>query len=182
MLSSCFLNARFLSPEEFGVMDEPPFIDTDLCRGSFLLTVCDFLFFVEEQGMDPVKMSEGWGRDTQYVSVEFIEIGGDHLDQMMGIQPPTDVSILQQSAALLTKTERTLYFLNYDTTFGEDGVFLGGAAARMRDRLVWLSATLPQPHSVRSALLPPDLILFVTCPIQAIATHFCCKCVFWQRI
>jgi hypothetical protein len=81
---------------------------------------------------------------NRFVLVQFIEIGGDHLDSLMTadkeVPPPTttrmtsrsagahahaqgaDTSremrdILDRSAALLTQARKTIYFINADTLF-----------------------------------------------------------------
>jgi len=52
ILSSSFVNAQLLSSEDRSkpAMDEPPFLDTDVGRARFLLTLEDFAFFVDEFG------------------------------------------------------------------------------------------------------------------------------------
>ncbi len=62
-------------------MDEPPFIDTDLARATLVLTVDDFAFFVAENGLDPALVTSA-PQDTVYYIVQFIELGGDHLDRV----------------------------------------------------------------------------------------------------
>lgn len=58
ILNSTFSNARFVS-HDVDCMDELPFLDTDLGRGTVMITVHDFLFFCAESGL-PFR-EEDWG-------------------------------------------------------------------------------------------------------------------------
>lgn len=117
VLSASFINTRFMTPEQERVqppIDELPFLDTDLGRGTFAMTMEDFAFFVEERGLDP-ELVTGCPPDTCYIVVQFIEFGGDHLDQLMGraaagCQATQDV--VERSRALLTQCRRVVYFIN----------------------------------------------------------------------
>lgn len=59
-------------------MDELPFLDTDIGRLTLLVTAENFQFFCEEQSVQ-VKIPA----KSRYVLIQFIEIGGDHLDSLM---------------------------------------------------------------------------------------------------
>lgn len=53
-------------------MDELPFLDTDIGRGTFAMTLEDFAFFVVERDLDPT-LATACPPDTCYVVVQFIE-------------------------------------------------------------------------------------------------------------
>ena len=128
-----------------------PFLDTDLGRGTFALTLEDFSFFVEEHGLDArcdrrapavphhllIRDGAQPGHDTsaghavggrllrawrpcaeftvRYVVIQFLEFGGDHLDQLM--RPALCTSdgardIVARSRALLESATKVVYFVN----------------------------------------------------------------------
>eukprot|EP00899_Mesostigma_viride_P017292 jgi/Mesvir1/25564/Mv01798-RA.3 len=116
ILSASFHNARFLSrSSDVPARDELPFLDTDIARASFLMTVDSFSFFLQEFGI------QGWDDlepDLRYVMVQFIELGGDHLDQMMsGRAHCADAmgDTLERSLSLLQEARKTVYFVNCQT-------------------------------------------------------------------
>jgi hypothetical protein len=132
ILSSSFANVQLASSTGMGppAMDEPPFIDTDVGRATFLLTLEDFAFFVDEFGLplphdhlQELAVASG----VRYAIVELIEIGGDHIDRMMTSRlpesspngtthrPPSLMNALRRSEELLAGAHRTLYFLNAAT-------------------------------------------------------------------
>jgi hypothetical protein len=89
ILSASFANAQFRTdaPDPKGggapAMDQPPFLDTDVGRTSFLLTLEDFSLFIDEYEL-PIAMDElraMSAASVRYAAVELIEIGGDHLDR-----------------------------------------------------------------------------------------------------
>jgi hypothetical protein len=91
ILSASFANAQFRTdaPDPKGggapAMDQPPFLDTDVGRTSFLLTLEDFSLFIDEYEL-PIAMDElraMSAASVRYAAVELIEIGGDHLDRMV---------------------------------------------------------------------------------------------------
>ncbi|KAL6072111.1 Ankyrin repeat-containing protein [Balamuthia mandrillaris] len=146
MLTSTFINSRFLQGAGLEVArDEPPFLDTDLARGTVLMTREDFEFFLRE--WEIVKGDEGerpkefcFAPDTRFVVLQFIEIGGDHLDSLMAMKtedeqqphkqekdethPQRDhhlEAILKRSLNLLKDARKTLYFVNASTMFQSKG-------------------------------------------------------------
>ena len=90
ILSSSFSNVQLgansgSSGRSPPAMDEPPFIDTDVGRATFLLTLEDFAFFVDEFGLPlPRERLQELAIDSgvRYALIELIEIGGDHIDRM----------------------------------------------------------------------------------------------------
>ena len=91
ILSASFTNAQFRTdaPDPKGgappAIDQPPFLDTDVGRTTFLLTLEDFSLFVDEYEL-PIAMDELRAlaaASVRYAAVELIEIGGDHLDRMV---------------------------------------------------------------------------------------------------
>eukprot|EP00927_Polykrikos_kofoidii_P060131 TRINITY_DN55199_c0_g1_i1.p1 TRINITY_DN55199_c0_g1~~TRINITY_DN55199_c0_g1_i1.p1 ORF type:complete len:921 (-),score=129.80 TRINITY_DN55199_c0_g1_i1:118-2622(-) len=110
ILSSSFLNTRLVPRAHMGrwndfdrplsaVRDEMPFMDTDVARGIQLLTLENFLFFCNEFGISgygvggefvgPPLTEHGsaaaldFPADTHFVALQFLELGGDHLDRLM---------------------------------------------------------------------------------------------------
>ena len=93
---------------------EIPFIDTDVARGTFLITREDFLFFLDEYPRTPLFLflplpppilfsltcciynilaPPELQCDTVYVVIQFVEIGGDHLDSLMHFLQTPSVSL-----------------------------------------------------------------------------------------
>ena len=70
ILTSSFINTRFFPgraesvPSAWKPRDEPPFIDTDLARGTIMLTRDDFMFLLDERGLPvpphPSSTSHRW--------------------------------------------------------------------------------------------------------------------------
>ena len=65
VLRSTFYNARFLDATVGAAIDDYPFLDTDIARGTVLLSVEDFLFFLIESEL--VDASVAGGRVTRKV-------------------------------------------------------------------------------------------------------------------
>ena len=86
-----FLLAFFLTRDTGGlrtlseVMDEMPFMDTDIARGVLLLTLENFAFFCSEFGISSLGpgMSVTDMDGVQFVALQFVELGGDHLDRLV---------------------------------------------------------------------------------------------------
>lgn len=93
MLSSSFVNTRFL-PSEATIeeaMDQAPFIDTDVGRAVVLVSREDFLFFLEENGLHDVQQ-EMMSNEDIFVVLQFIEVGGDHLDRLIAFEQQVPMS------------------------------------------------------------------------------------------
>eukprot|EP00736_Rhodelphis_marinus_P013102 Rmarinus@m.29798 len=190
ILSSCFVNTRFFEGIRASSLTDPidelPFLDTDLARASFLLTRDDFAFFVndmddimEELGspIDPelmekqkLKILKELPDDTRYVVIQFIEVGGDHLDHLataskkdlsgdplMGQEEKIMVDILRKSDSLLRSAQHTLFFLNASTLLGVvQDPSRGGHTVRFAEdglrcvvrRLDYLGRVLPARHEM----------------------------------
>jgi GTPase SAR1 family protein len=104
ILSSNFVNTRFFfqTKENFAAMDELPFLDTDIARVTFQMSAEDFRFFLAEnyinETLKPGKFMHSFHvtscqldinisiKGIHYVIVQFIEIGGDHLDSIMQLK------------------------------------------------------------------------------------------------
>lgn len=111
ILTSTFLNTRFLVDPQRQPRDEMPFLDTDIGRGTVLIGRSDFEFFLEENGI----CLEEYPQDTRYIVLQFIEIGGDHLDLIMSPlnSIPTQFhDIVNRSIQLLKEARKTVYFVN----------------------------------------------------------------------
>lgn len=121
--------------------DEPPYIDTDLARGTVILTKEDFAFFVSD-----FKLEVALTQQCDYIALELLEIGGDHLDAMMSMAscrqsvPPLVKAVLEQSIESVRRVRRFAYFVNCAALFanGElDRVAWDGLVSR----LAWLRST-----------------------------------------
>ena len=165
ILSSSFVNAQLaLSADSSGratpIMDEPPFLDTDVGRGTLLLTLEDFAFFVAEfalpvprEALERLAAADG----VRYASIELIEIGGDHLDRMMARRnqlqapsrapfdaaamdttaPPASLAFaLRRSEELLGASHASVYFLNGTSLLHLIPTSVDGGTEKMRLRLV----------------------------------------------
>ena len=180
ILSSSFFNVRFLaSDSRTSPRDEPPFIDTDLARGNFLMTLEDFVFMANEFGFVERVIDEtarcfraraGSDRarldSIRFVLVQFIEIGGDHLDRMMQTTQGSSSSsssneddsdmtpfvrdIVSQSVQLIRRAYSSIYFINVTSlTEPVAGIsrrrkLSGVAFGRLLDRLEYLRTLLPE--------------------------------------
>jgi hypothetical protein len=149
-IASNFLNSRFLPVTPGGeaqAMDEPPFLDTDLARATLVLTVDDFAFFADERGLDPELVSSLVGPNERYVAVQLIELGGDHLDQMMDpalCSTATARDLAARSSHLLRNARALVYFAN-----GRD---LSAQPLRQKDRILarlrFLASSCPRASNI----------------------------------
>eukprot|EP00050_Salpingoeca_kvevrii_P008591 m.303811 g.303811 ORF g.303811 m.303811 type:complete len:597 (-) comp16243_c0_seq1:49-1839(-) len=160
-LSSSFVNTRFLAPGQSAAdaRDEPPFLDTDLARGTLVLTADDFAFFVVENELDESLVTSA-PPGTVYFAIQFIEFGGDHLDQLMDpalIPSPAVADIVAQSRALLANCHKAVYFANGQTLV-RDGRFSADALAMLGRRFDFLSTVLPANVSVMVHISRPPVI------------------------
>jgi hypothetical protein len=169
IISSMFLNARFLPPESrTPPRDELPYLDTDVGRASFVLTLEAFAFFCQEFGLPVAEMT--FDADTRFVLVQFIEIGGDHLDSLMGAAGSGPLAgdswldqILVRSERLLKGVENAIYYVNCATLFREDSgepsgsgaelVLDVGALGDLLRRLSYLAACAQQPAGLSILVL-----------------------------
>lgn len=105
--------------DDRSAIDEPPFLDTDIGRATLVLTADDFAFFVTEHDL-PHSLVLDAPKDTCYFALQFIEFGGDHLDQMMHVQPSTSAAaseIVTRSASMISNAFRIVYFINGASLF-----------------------------------------------------------------
>lgn len=106
-ISSSFVNARFfLEGDVHRLMDEPPFLDTDIARTAILMTAENFHFFCLEQAVPTAEQTQ------PFVVLEFAEFGGDHLDRLL--RPNTGnicAEVLQASRRILGEAETVAYFV-----------------------------------------------------------------------
>jgi len=106
VLSSSFVNTRLVPRKCIGedadlnqrlstVRDEMPFMDTDIGRGVVLLTLENFIFFCAEFGIQGYHVSEKvqaagasstFSSDVRFVALQFVELGGDHLDRLVRLR------------------------------------------------------------------------------------------------
>ena len=143
-------------------MDEPPFVDTDVGRASFLLTLEDFAFFVNEFELgDAVPLERLAAQRTQYAAVQLIEIGGDHLDRMLDGGDELG-GVIGRSEALVAASQKSVYFLNGSTLLASAAGALElvpDALALLLRRLRYLRGVLPAGQEVLfylSRLPPPE--------------------------
>ena len=131
ILSSTFVNAQLHASDgaaKKAAMDEPPFLDTDVGRASFLVTLEDFAMFADEFALPlPLCELECWAAaGARYASIELVEIGGDHLDRMMRMShvpcgAPLELAV-RRSEQLVGATDATLYFLHAATLLTRAGL------------------------------------------------------------
>eukprot|EP00898_Chlorokybus_atmophyticus_P005160 jgi/Chlat1/5645/Chrsp369S05388 len=163
ILSSSFQNTRFL-PEDSGrePLDEPPFLDTDIGQATVLMTINNFTFFANEFGIDVATLISK--PDVRYVVIQFMEVGGDHLDQLMAgpehAHSHAMMEILHRSLALLRDANRTAYFINCSTithTINSKLSLNEAALSTLIDRMDYLNNIMPAGHEVLliASRLPP---------------------------
>jgi len=123
VLTGTFANARFAGAFEPSVpRDELPYLDTDVARCTLVLTREDFLFFLREFDLPVV----GEMATYDYAAIEFLELGGDHLDAMIQrggsgekkkqhtAASALHAAALDKSTDIVTTVDRFAYFLNCD--------------------------------------------------------------------
>ena len=106
ILSSNFINTRFIEANVIPPIDDLPFLVTDIARATILLLREDFEYFLQEHNLQKEELSD----DIRYIIIQFIEIGGDHLDLMM-YQPKSSNKLLNtvtQSVKLLKSSLKTI--------------------------------------------------------------------------
>eukprot|EP00040_Diaphanoeca_grandis_P016437 m.84786 g.84786 ORF g.84786 m.84786 type:complete len:617 (-) comp25803_c1_seq1:342-2192(-) len=120
VLSASFVNTRFLSESDGRApIDEIPFIDTDIARSTLSLTIDDFAFWVVERDLDH-SLVTSLPKGTTYVVIQFLEFGGDHLDQIMNpalASSAVTKDVLQRSKTMLTQCRKLVYFINGASLF-----------------------------------------------------------------
>ena len=85
ILSATFHNLRFQPPHVIEPpCDQPPFLDSDVARATVLLSWDDFNFFRLEFRM-PDYRDESHAEPPSFVCLQFMEMGGDHLDSLMAL-------------------------------------------------------------------------------------------------
>lgn len=125
-------------------MDELPFLDTDLGRATVVLTADDFAFFVVEHDLDH-SLVTGAPADTRFFAVQFIELGGDHLDQLMNpdlcaSQAARD--IVARTQQLLGRCHKIVYFANGQQLFsGPNQALAAQPLEILLRRLAFLAAS-----------------------------------------
>lgn len=99
--------------------DEGPFLDTDLAHCSIVLAVQDFLFFCTEIGIsDTPSIRNLASKPLDFVILEVLEIGGDHLDTICNHIESTNSAtdpcyeICQASIRLIRNCSHILYMGN----------------------------------------------------------------------
>jgi len=113
-ISSSFVNARFLLREgdELNVMDEPPFLDSDIARTALLVTSENFNFMALESGVENPRIPDS----ARFVVLEFAEFGGDHLDRIASFDEstasPVETEIVTASKRIIMQATSLAYFVN----------------------------------------------------------------------
>lgn len=196
VLAASFINTRLVPRSALGadlnerfsaVRDEMPFMDTDIARGLVMLTLENFAFFCNEFGIssrqgDGVSAGAdgaalevdglwpgGFHSDARFVALQFVELGGDHLDRLLrfaavggdlaavraaegAVEPCAEGSVeeafwadvnevLLGSLRLLRDTTRTAYFINCAVLF-PDGRLDPRALRSMLRKLRFLDGAL----------------------------------------
>ena len=119
VLTGSFTNARFGGPpsgpfavdpkkESCPPRDELPYLDTDVARTTLVFTREDFLFFCAE-----FRVSVD-AQTCDYSAIEFVELGGDHLDAMRTATSTSNLhkAALAKSTHIVKNVGRFAYFLN----------------------------------------------------------------------
>ncbi|CEM39347.1 unnamed protein product [Vitrella brassicaformis CCMP3155] len=123
-MCGCCSRVRMCPPREVSRL---PFLDTDIARGLFLLTIDDFFFFWNEFGIDafrPACAMEGSSTDQYYVCLCKHTDVTAVINRPLSDPSPGDTSfsshlqdVLERSMDLLKTSRRTLYFINCQTLF-----------------------------------------------------------------
>jgi hypothetical protein len=148
VLSSVFVNTRFCVgkvPEGWQPLDEPPFLDTDLARAAVTLTRDDFVFLLADREIPIPEVLATGECDARFVVLQFIEIGGDHLDLLTdAANAPKEIAdVVEKSLDLIKMATKTMYFLNLRTVDAES----------LTRRLRFLCSTFPPGHEVIFTLM-----------------------------
>ena len=137
IVAGVFENRRYgggpCSPERPPVA-EPPYLDTDVASCTALLSAEDFRFLCSEfEGI------EACSSTSAYVALRLVEVGGDHLEALVGQATPTQLPLLEaaleRSKSVLAKADAHAYFLNAKSLVEE-----GDAPAKLAQRIDWLRA------------------------------------------
>lgn len=132
--------------------DELPYLDTDVARSTVVLTREDFRFFVAEFGLDVAVGS------SDYVALELVELGGDHLEAMMdeGTRPRLLKASLEHSKQVVQRATHLAYFANC-AKLAPDGLVDEEEWASVVRRLRWLTtqADALDGVTVFASRLPP---------------------------
>lgn len=155
-LSSSFVNARFFlndKEDRNNLMDEPPFIDTDIARAATLVTLESFRFMSLEAGAE-FDVPDG----TRYVALEFAEFGGDHLDRIAAFNGGDDieVEIIQSSMRIIRECAVAAYFINCASMFNGADV-CQSRLNQTRERLQLLRLVNPRIDVLLVAARTDDL-------------------------
>lgn len=154
-------------------MDEPPFLDTDLARLSCVMTAENFKFFLSENNIShdfyfpisekkTITSGSTLFDDVVYVAIQFIELGGDHLDSLMKrrkqqqqlqreeIQSEKQqfYDVLDKSLELLKNAKKTIYFVNTKTLFDGSLNFRNESIQLLLERLNFLNGLFPKGHEI----------------------------------
>lgn len=150
-IGGSFVNARFGQSGDFvpgcAPVDEPPYLDTDVARGTVVLTREDFAFFVADFGLKDNFVISG-----DYVALELTEIGGDHLAEMMKEEdawttrrrPPLLSVALSNSLDVIRNTSHIAYFVNCSTLH----------PGKLLERLRWIRGQTSAEITVFASRLP----------------------------
>jgi len=170
LLSASFRNVRLLPDATQGVqpassmppeahapplpMDVPPFLDTDIGEASLLMTREDFLFFLDEFNLDPTSLPV----DSRYVAIQFLEIGGDHLDLLMCPEREAlseeHLRMASRSRSLLDAAQKTVYFVNARSIVDCAAQLIDRAGfALLLARMRWLSSVFANSIESHQILL-----------------------------
>lgn len=146
ILSSNFINTRFIEANVIPPIDELPFLDTDIARATILLLREDFEYFLQEHNLQKEELSD----DIRYIIIQFIEIGGDHLDLMM-YQPKSSNKLLNtvtQSVNLLKSSLKTIYFINATTLCHPRNTIDLNQFSILLKRFNYLNQIFPHSHEI----------------------------------
>lgn len=134
-VAGVFENRRYgggpCSPDRPPV-SELPYLDTDVASCTCLLASEDFRFLCSEfEGIKPCSP------ECAYVALRLVEVGGDHLEALVGQATPTQLPLLQaaleRSESVLAKADAHAYFLNAKSLLEDEE-----APRKLAQRIEWL--------------------------------------------
>ena len=166
ILASSFINMRFLSHKNItkaDLMDELPYMDTDIAKGTILLSIESFFFFLNEYDIDAQLYLSKIPADTEYICIQLIEIGGDHFDRLIQFQSASQKQpenefkqhieeIMFNSNRMLSNSHKSIYFINCKTLFNpENQQIISSSYDQLVTRMNYLFSIfnhLQQPHEI----------------------------------
>ena len=191
-ISGSFVNARFLLTdierergEEISriLMDEPPFLDTDIGRTSLLFNNSDFRFLCFQCGVDSFESV------APFICLELAEFGGDHLDRLVE-NNLMNCEIIEKSRDIIKSSDFAVYFMNASASIEtldnatkqrleilsslRPDLQLLVIVTRLSDTVIHESSETTTPVEPQS-IYPIEEELFVPDPVRDIRDNIMCR-------